>query len=61
MAMHVISSDLRRFDIRAGMLEITYFVDVASTDNLTSLIADLRSDFPDIGLTFLDQNQLPGV
>jgi uncharacterized membrane protein YhiD involved in acid resistance len=61
MAMHVISSDLRRFDIREDMLEMTYFVDIASTDNLTSLITDLRSDFPDIGLTFLDQNQLPGV
>jgi len=61
MAMHVISSDLRRFDIRDGMLESTYFVDIASTDNLTSLIAELRTDFPDIGLTFLDQNQLPGV
>lgn len=61
MAKHVISSDLRRFDIRDGLLETTYFVDIASTDNLTVLIGELKSDFPDIGLTFLDQNQLPGV
>ena len=61
MARHVVSSDLRRFDIREGMLEVTYFVDIASTDNLAVLIGDLRADFPDIGLTFLDQNQLPGV
>ena len=61
MAKHVISSDLRRFDIRDGQLETTYFVDIASTDNLTVLIGELRSAFPDIGLTFLDQNQLPGV
>lgn len=61
MAKHVVSSDLRRFDIRDGLLETTYFVDIASTDNLTVLIGELRSDFPDIGLTFLDQNQLPGV
>ena len=61
MAKHVVSSDLRRFDIRDDLLETTYFVDIASADNLTVLIGELRSDFPDIGLTFLDQNQLPGV
>ncbi len=61
MAKHVISSDLRRFDIRDGLLESTYFVDIASADNLSVLISELRADFPDIGLTFLDQNQLPGV
>lgn len=61
MAKHVISSDLRRFDIRDGVLESTYFVDIASADNLSVLISELREDFPDIGLTFLDQNQLPGV
>lgn len=61
LAKHAINSDLRRFDIRDGMLETTYFVDIASTDNLTVLIGELRADYPDIGLTFLDQNQLPGV
>ena len=61
MAKHVISSDLRRFDIRDGMLESTYFVDIASADNLSVLISELRTDYPEIGLTFLDQNQLPGV
>lgn len=61
MAKHVISSDLRRFDIRDGQLETTYFVDIASTDNLTVLVGELRAEYPDIGLTFLDQNQLPGV
>ena len=61
MAKHVISSDLRRFDIRNSRLETTYFVDIASTDNLTVLIGDLRAEYPEIGLTFLDQNQLPGV
>lgn len=61
MSKHVISSDLRRFDIRNGVLESTYFVDIASADNLSVLISELRTDFPEIGLTFLDQNQLPGV
>lgn len=61
LAKHVISSDLRRFDIRDGQLETTYFVDIASTDNLTVLVGELRAEYPDIGLTFLDQNQLPGV
>jgi uncharacterized protein DUF4956 len=61
MAKHVVSSDLRRFDIRDGQLETTYFVDLANADNLVVLISELRSVYPDIGLTFLDQNQLPGV
>ena len=61
MSKHVISSDLRRFDIREDSVETTYFVDVASADNLTAMIAELRDEFPDIGMTFLDQNQLPGV
>lgn len=61
LAKHVINSDLRRFDIRDDMLETTYFVDIASADNLTVLIGELRENYPEIGLTFLDQNQLPGV
>jgi len=61
LAKHVINCDLRRFDIRDELIETTYFVDIASTDNLTVLIGELRSQYPTIGLTFLDQNQLPGV
>jgi len=58
---HSVKSDLRRFDIRGDSLETVFFVDVSSVDNLSALIDEFRSVFPSIGVTFLDQNQLPSV
>lgn len=58
---HSRESDLRRFDIRQNLFEATFFLDVAGTDNLSALIDELRRNFPSIGVTFLDQNQLPSV
>ncbi len=58
---HSKNSDLRRFDIRQNLFEATFFLDVASTDNLSALVDELRRAFPSIGVTFLDQNQLPSV
>jgi len=61
IAKHVVSSDLRRFDVRGKTIEATYFLDIASVDNLSALTDELRRIFPAIGVTFLDQNQLPSV
>jgi hypothetical protein len=58
---HVTSSDLRRFDERSDGLDATYLLDVSSTSTLTGLSDELRSQFPDIGITFLDQNGMPGI
>jgi len=58
---HVINSDLRRYDMRQQSLEATYFIDIASSDNLSALTDELRRTFPSSGITFLDQNQLPSV
>ena len=58
---HVLSSDLRRFDVRENSTETTYVVDIAGPDKLTPLINDLRHEFPSIGITLLDQSQLPSV
>jgi len=58
---HVTSSDLRRFDERGSTLEATYLLDVPSAQSLTQLSDALRSDFPDIGITFLDQSGMPGI
>jgi len=58
---HVVSSDLRRFDVRENLIEATYFVDVSSSDDLFLLTHELRQIYPGIGITFLDQNQLPSV
>ena len=61
IAKHVVTSDLRRFDVRENTVEATYFLDIASADNLSVLTDELRRAFPTIGVTFLDQNQLPSV
>jgi uncharacterized membrane protein YhiD involved in acid resistance len=61
VAKHTRRCDLRRFDVRDGALEITYFIDAASDEILSSLTEELRRTFPTAGVTFLDQNQLPGV
>ena len=58
---HVMISDLRRIDVREGSLEATYFIDVENPDNLSKLVEDLQKTFSDIGVTFIDQNQMPSV
>ncbi len=61
LVKYVISCDLRRFDVRSRSVEATYFVDVAGTDKLSPMVDELRRDFPDFSVTFLDQSQLPSV
>jgi hypothetical protein len=61
ISKHVLSCDLRRFDVRHDHIEVTYILDIASTEKLNSLVFELRQLFPLMGVTFLDQNQLPSV
>jgi hypothetical protein len=58
---HTAEADLRRFDLRNSTIEAVYFVDVSSVDNLDSLIHELNSAFPRIGVSFLDQNNLAHI
>lgn len=61
ISKHVNSSDLRRFDERSNGLDVTYLLDIGATGDLTQLSDELRSHFPEIGITFLDQNGMPGI
>jgi len=61
ISKHVVSSDLRRFDVRPESVEATFLLDIASTDQLSALVDELRRSFPMLGVTFLDQNQLPSI
>lgn len=61
MSKHVASCDLRRFDVRDGSLDATYFVDIGSMSALSDLADELRASFPNAGITFIDQNRLPSV
>ena len=58
---HVLVSDLRRMDAREEGLEATYFIDVNHPEDLSKLVDDLQNNFAGIGVTFIDQNQMPGV
>jgi hypothetical protein len=61
LGRHVQSSDLRRFDERSGGMDATYLLDIESTTDLSKLSDDLRASYPEIGITFLDQNGMPGI
>ncbi len=61
VATHGLSSDLRRFDVRGNLLEATYYLNVDNPDDLSQLSSQLRSKYPKIGMTFIDQNNLPSV
>lgn len=58
---HVQNNDLRRYDVRPDSVEAVYFVDIASAEDLSALADELRATYPTIGVTFLDQSQLPSV
>lgn len=61
ISKHTKSSDLRRFDIRGNTVEVTYFLDAAGSENLSALAEELQDHFPGVGVTFLDQNQMPSL
>jgi len=61
ISKHVIACDLRRYDMREHSIEVTYFVDLETTEKLSVLTDELKSQYPKAGLTFLDQSQLPSV
>jgi hypothetical protein len=58
---HAKAGDVRRVDVRDGGVEVVYFLDMAGTGDLTSLMDELRGAFPGVGVTFIDQNRLPSV
>ena len=59
IARHAQSTDLRRMDSRPEGLEFTYLLDLDESRKLPELVEELNGAFPGIGLTFIDQNQLP--
>ena len=58
---HAVAADLRRVDARDGGYEVTYFVNVQGPEIVATMVEELRSRFPGVGITFVDQNQLPSI
>jgi hypothetical protein len=55
------SADLRRMDLRPEGLEATFLLEVANPEELHGLIERLSQEFPGIGVTFLEQRQMPSL
>jgi hypothetical protein len=61
VSAHAVAADLRRVDARDGGYEVTYFIDVQGTEVVSAMVDALQQRFPGVGVTFVDQNQLPSV
>lgn len=61
ISQYVAGCDLRRFDLRGDLIDATYFLNVESTSDLSQLSDNLRLKYPKIGVTFIDQNNMPSV
>jgi hypothetical protein len=61
LTKHLKKSDLRRFDSRKESIEATYLVKITDPNNLNKLMEDLRRTFPSVGVTFIDQSNMPSV
>lgn len=62
IADHAVRNDLRRFDAGDDGIQATYLVDLKDPHQLPELVSRLRQEAPDqIDVTFIDQQQLPGV
>ncbi len=57
----VLRFDLRRIDIRDNSLDATYQVNVSEVEMLEKIINKLQSNYPNISVTYLDQNQVPSI
>lgn len=57
----VLRFDLRRIDIRDNSLDATYQVNVFEVEMLEKIINKLQSTYPNISVTYLDQNQVPSI
>lgn len=58
---HCDTVNLRRYHLREETLEATYLLNVSEQSSMDGLFSELRLEFPSIGTTVLDQNQMPSV
>ena len=61
MRKHVNEAELHRFETRENGVEVTYFIDVGTMDILSGLTSDLKDSFPGIGVTAINQKQMPSL
>ena len=58
---HVDVGDLRRVDARDGTMEATHFIGLHKGGKISAVLDELRRRIPGIGISFINQNQMPSV
>lgn len=58
---HVPAVDLRRFDVRDGELQATFFLDCKDAQTLLVMQEELTKRYPTASMTFVEQSGMPGV
>ena len=53
--------DLKRLDISAESFQVTYLLNIKKIETLEEIIRIIRSEYPDIIINFIDQNQVPSI
>ena len=58
---HATTCDLRRLDRRSGAFDATYFVDIKDVSGLSGLADEIAQKYSNIGVTFIEQTDMPSV
>jgi uncharacterized membrane protein YhiD involved in acid resistance len=59
LSQYVVTADMRRLDIRDGLLQVTYYIDCRDSGMLTELFDNLNRKLPGATLSFVEQKGLP--
>jgi uncharacterized membrane protein YhiD involved in acid resistance len=61
LTQHTSMADLRRLDVRDGVLQATYFIDCQDSENLISLMDGLNGSLPGVAASFVERKGIPGA
>ena len=61
VAQHVNKCDLKRMDSHKDGFQITYMIDVSSSEDAFELIENVQNKFTGLSVTVIDQSRIPGV
>ena len=53
--------DLKRLDISRETFQATYLINIKEIETLEEIIKTIRSEYPEIIINFIDQNQVPSI
>lgn len=60
LTQHVSAANMRRLDVRDGVLQATYYIDCKDGENLSELMSGLNKDLSGAAISFVEQDGIPG-